>query len=205
MRAGRDRREADGRQRREDGRRARVRSRARASSASVGALRRSTAASNIAGVSPSMTIRTTFLVAGEDAQAGVALPLPSRAARRPQAGTASASRYPTTGTKASAARTSAATRDEHRRPAACRRGAARPRDRRSRRARRAHRRRRRRSPRASRRAAEPITTPTADSTSGSDEPEHVRRSTPASEHAERDTEARADADPVPAAHRVQCS
>ena len=45
---------------------------ARASSASAGAVRRSTASSYIAGVSPSMTIRSA-LVAGKDPQAGVAL------------------------------------------------------------------------------------------------------------------------------------
>src|ERR671910_796090 len=45
------------------------------SSASAGAVRRSTASSNIAGVSPSMTIKIARLVAGKDAEPGMALPM----------------------------------------------------------------------------------------------------------------------------------
>ncbi len=52
-----------------------------ASSASVGAVRRSTASSNIAGVSPSMTI-SSALVAGKDPKTGVALACAAAEAER---------------------------------------------------------------------------------------------------------------------------
>ena len=109
VRAGGERREAHGRQRREDVESRAGTRRGRRARASAGAVRRSTASSNIAGVSPSMTTRMAFRSSrGQGCGARRAAPLSRAASATPSTGSARAIDVADDGTNASAASTSAA-------------------------------------------------------------------------------------------------